>query len=138
MIIRPKLRLATNDDAKDIFEILDEAGQVPGGHDWSKLGPYWIVAEYDETIIGCTQVLCGKPFGFIGFCAVRSGYLNAGVGVYLWRAAQEILANHGCDGYISMTANEQVLKKAPKRGVLVFGDPVRVMFKRVYRKNNGL
>jgi ribosomal protein S18 acetylase RimI-like enzyme len=137
-LINPKIRIATDDDAKDIREILDLNGQIPDGHDWTEIGPYWVVAEYDETVVGCAQALLGKPFGHIGFLAVLPGYYNSGIGAFLWRAAERILANNGCDGYTGMTANEQVLKKFPKRGGIIFGDPVRLLFKRVYRgENNG-
>jgi N-acetylglutamate synthase-like GNAT family acetyltransferase len=134
MIVRPKVRFATNEDARDVQEILNENGQIPGGHDWSDLGYSWLVAEYDDTIIGCVQVIVGKPFGHIGFLAVLPGYYNGGAGAVLWRAAENLLANSGCDGYTGMTTNEQVLDKFPKRGGIIFGDPVRLLFKRVYRK----
>lgn len=132
-MIRPKLRSATNDDAKDIQYILDQNGMLPNGHDWSEVGPEWIVAEYDNTIVGCCQMLRGKPFGHMGFLAVLPGYFHSGVGVYMWKAAERILGFRGCDGYTAMTANEQILKKLPKIGGIVFGDPVNLVFKRVYR-----
>ncbi len=136
-MIRPKLRRATNADAKDIKEILDANEQIPNGHDWSEIGPEWIVAEYDETIVGCVAIHCGKPFGHLAFLAVLPGYFNGGVGAYLWRAAERVLSNNGCDGYSATTDNEQILKKLPKIGGIVYGDPVKMVFKRVYRKKDG-
>jgi N-acetylglutamate synthase-like GNAT family acetyltransferase len=137
-LIRPKLRFATNADAKDIKEILDQNGQIPNGHDWSEIGPEWIVAEYDETIVGCCSIYCGKPFGHMGFLAVLPGYFNSGVGAYLWRAAERVLANNGCDGYTATTDNKDIIKKLPKIGGIIFKDPVNMVFKRVYRgQRNG-
>lgn len=141
-MIRPKLRIATNDDADYIREILDLNGQIPNGHDWSDIGQNWIVAEYDDTIIGTVQVLPGKPFGHIGFLAILPGYYNGGAGALLWWAAEKLLADLDCDGYTGMSSNPQVLKKFARSGGVVFDNdedtpPVKVLFKRVYRGKNG-
>lgn len=135
-MIRPKLRFANNADAKDIREILEANGQIPEGHDWTDIGPNWILAEHDETVVGCCQILCGKPFGHMGFLCVLPGYYDSGIGAILWKTAERVLANNGCDGYTATTVNEQILKKLPKIGGIVFGDPVNLVFKRVYRKDH--
>jgi GNAT superfamily N-acetyltransferase len=132
-MIRPTIRMAQNSEAEDVRHILSVYGMCPEGHDWSEVYPFWLVAEYQGIIVGTIQVLPGKPFGFIGYWAVLPGYTNLGFGVFLWRAAERLLAGSGCDGWMGISAEEPVLKRVPEVGGIIYGEPVRVLFKRVYR-----
>lgn len=133
-MIRPIVRLAQDSEGEDIRYILDEVGQIPQGLDWSRVHPYWLVAEYDGMIVGCAQVLPGFPLGHFGFWGVLPGYQNYGIGIFLWQAVEKLLANGGSDGFTGMTANENVLKHLTEVGGVVFGVPCNLIFKRVLRK----
>ena len=134
-MIRPTIRLARDSEGEDIRHILDEVGQIPEGLDWSRVYPYWLVAEHDGIIVGCAQVLPGFPLGHFGFWGILPGYQNKGIGIFLWKAVEKLLANGGSDGFTGMTLNEQVLKHLPEVGGVVFGDPCHLIFKRVPRIN---
>ena len=137
-MIRPIIRLAQDSEGEDIHHILDEVGQIPDGLDWSRVYPYWLVAEHDGIIVGCAQVLPGFPLGHFGFWGILPGYQNKGIGIFLWKAVEKLLANGGSDGFTGMTLNPQVLKRLPEVGAIEFGDKVSLIFKRVYRrKENG-
>ena len=137
-MIRPTIRLAEDSEAEDVRYILEQVGQIPNGLDWSRVYPCWLVAELNGVICGCIQVLHGFPLSHIGFWAVLPGYQNRGIGIFLWKAAEKLLANSGSDGFTGMTLNPQVLKRLPEVGAIEFGDKVSLIFKRVYRrKENG-
>ena len=137
-MIRPIIRLATDDEGEDIRHILSECGQIPEGLDWSRVHPCWLVAEYKGIIVGCVQTIIGYPLGHFGFWAVLPSYQNYGIGIFLWKAAERVFAQSGCDGFTGLTANPQVLKHLGKAGGITFGDKCDVIFKRVYRgRSNG-
>ena len=67
------IRLATNADGPEIGELVEAGGFRVDGIDWSDIEPYWLVAENGAGIIGCLQVLPGKPIGRIEFLVVDEG-----------------------------------------------------------------
>ncbi len=132
MRIRPELRRALDSDAPDIQHILKTNGLLPDGFAFARVEPNWWVAEYHQEIVGCIQVLPGRPLGHVGFLGVLPGYLNAGVGGYLYILAESLLKNtKGCEGYTYHTANPAVRKQGKKGGAVVFGDPVDLLFKKI-------
>ena len=64
-----EVRLASNEDGDDIHGLLHSSGVLIEGLDWSDIYPHWLVAEIARKIVGCFQVVLGKPIGFIEFLA---------------------------------------------------------------------
>ena len=135
-MIKPIIRPAQNHEAEIVRLILEMVGLIPEGLDWSEIYPSWLVAEHKGMIIGCVQVLPGKPLGHIGFLAVVPKYQYYGYGVLLLKAAERLLGNMGCDGFTSLTDHPHILRKMDKLGFTKFGPMVNWFFKRVQRKEN--
>lgn len=57
------IRLGTNADGPRIGELVAAGGFDVIGLDWTLIEPYWLVADTDEEIVGCLQVLPGRPVG---------------------------------------------------------------------------
>lgn len=134
-VIRPTIRLAQDHEGEEVHAILAAVGQVPGGLDWSRVYPSWLVAEHDGIIVGVIQVIMGYPLSHIGFWAVEPAWQNKGVGILLWWEAEKMIGDSGSDSFTGMTTNPQVLKRLPEVGGILFGDePAKVIFKRVSRK----
>lgn len=57
------IRLGTNADGPRIGELVAEGGFDVIGLDWTLIEPYWLVADAGEEIVGCLQVLPGRPVG---------------------------------------------------------------------------
>lgn len=132
MRIKVNLRRALDSDAPDIQHILKASGLLPDGFRFAQVEPNWWIAEYHREIVGCVQVLPGRPLGHVGFLGVLPGYLNAGVGGYLYLLAESLLKNtKGCEGYTYHTNNATVRKQGKKGGAVVFGDPVDLLFKKI-------
>lgn len=64
------IRIATDADGRAIGDLVWRGGFRVDGIDWSDIGPYWLVAENGAGIIGCLQVLPGKPIGRLEFLVV--------------------------------------------------------------------
>lgn len=134
-MLKPKIRPAQDSEGEAIYKLLKEVGLVPEGLDWSRVYPSWIVAEYKNEIIGCAQVLPGKPLGHIGFLAVTPQYQQFGIGVHLLRAGEHLLASLGCDGFTGLTDHPHILRKLQKLNFVTFGPKVAWIFKRLYRQS---
>ena len=65
------IRMAQNTDGETIQGLVQHAGFTIDGIDWSDVYPYWLVAETGGLVVGCIQVLPGKPIGHTGMLAVR-------------------------------------------------------------------
>lgn len=57
------IRLAQNTDSESVYKLITDAGFALQGVDFSDLYPYWLVAENGVGVVGCLQVLVGKPIG---------------------------------------------------------------------------
>lgn len=69
--------MATNAEGHFIAELLDLNGyNFPVEMDWSEVFPFWLVAVLDGVIVGCVQVVMGKPLGSAEFLAVKPGLPN--------------------------------------------------------------
>jgi ribosomal protein S18 acetylase RimI-like enzyme len=130
-MMTPKIRLAQDSDAEDIKRILENCNLIPNGLNFSRVYPSWLVAEYKGEIVGCCQVLIGFPLGHIGFWAIDPSRQGYGFGIFLWKAAEIMLANHGCDGFTGLTDHKDILKRLESVGAVIFGPPVNWIFKRV-------
>lgn len=64
------IRLATDADGPEIGNLVEAGGFRVDGIDWTNIGPYWLVAENGAGIVGCLQVLPGKPIGRLEFLVV--------------------------------------------------------------------
>jgi hypothetical protein len=70
---RVKIRLALDETGKAIAAILKANGvQIPGA-DWGKVFPNWLIATVEDEVIGCIQVMPGKPVGWLSFMCVKPG-----------------------------------------------------------------
>lgn len=58
-----EIRMAADADGERIGALVRDAGYSVEGVDWSRVAPYWIVAEIDGEIVGCLQVCPGLPIG---------------------------------------------------------------------------
>lgn len=65
-----RVRLATNSEGTRILELLTHAGFKVDGLDWSKIAPFWLVAEMNGQVLGCIQVCLGLPIGRAELLAV--------------------------------------------------------------------
>jgi len=61
-----KIRLANDTEGLKISDLID----YPDGLDWSRVYPYWLVAEKDERIVGCLSVALCRPIGILDQLAV--------------------------------------------------------------------
>lgn len=65
------IRLGTNADGPRIGELVAEGGFDVVGLDWTRIEPYWLVADNGEEIVGCLQVLPGRPAGRLELLAAE-------------------------------------------------------------------
>ena len=64
------MRLAVNEAGKDIEAILKANGVSLPDADWSDVFPHWLNATEADKVIGCCQIMHGKPVGFVEFLYV--------------------------------------------------------------------
>lgn len=62
---RVKIRLAPDDAGVEIGKILEEHGIT--GLSWERVFPNWLIATEGDNVIGCVQVLVGRPMGYANF-----------------------------------------------------------------------
>jgi GNAT superfamily N-acetyltransferase len=114
------------------MDLLSENDLMIGGLDWSDIGDDWWVAIHKDDIVGCVQVLFGKPLGVINFLAVDPKFHKSGLGVQLFRWAEILLSASNCDGFLAATYTEAIINRAEDLGLTKLGQPT-VFVKRVYR-----
>ena len=132
MIIRhPKIRIASVADAPAIQELLKNNGLWVGGLDWSELEG-WFVAEHKGLVIGAFQVLPGKPLGVFLYLVLSLEYHASGAGYHLFKAAEAALLAMGCDGWLGLTSDDNVLDMSRRLGATETGT-FRIMIKRIWR-----
>jgi len=59
------VRFATNDEGLRVAELLDVSGFTIDDLDWSEIYPNWLIAEENEEVIGCLQIIPSKPVGWL-------------------------------------------------------------------------
>ncbi len=60
-----KVRVATNEDGPRIGELAASSGFAIEGIDWSRVHPFWLVAEREGEIVGAIQIILAKPIGWL-------------------------------------------------------------------------
>ena len=70
---RLHLRMATPADGEAIGRLVVNAGWTLPGIEWADLGANWLVAEYDGALVGCLEVLFGKPLGRVELLGIDPG-----------------------------------------------------------------
>lgn len=102
------VRLAEDTDAEAVQDLAErESGFYFEGWDidWSKIHPYWVVAEVDGVIVGAIQALPGFPVGRIELLSVdsRLGQIQRGAVVKkITDFAQAVIYSQGSQGVMSM------------------------------------
>ncbi len=121
-----QVRLAQNEDGDTIHGLLHADGLRLEGLDWHDIYPHWLVAEIEGAIVGCFQVVLGKPIGFVEFLATDKALSHrrrAGVVVALFDQALAALIAYGAQmvsGTIpfEMKAYKRVVKR--RGGVVLY------------------
>jgi len=132
MLTRTKFRRARKADTPFIIDLLSANDLVCQGLDWSDIGDTWWVAVHKDEIVGCVQVLFGKPLGVVNFLAVEPKFHRSGVGVQLIKTAEILLSVADCDGYMAGTSTEAIIKRSKDLGLTSLGE-VTIFVKRVFR-----
>ena len=135
MLTRTAVRQAQEFDIPAIVGLLRANDLIVEGLDWSEIDNTWWVVVHRGVVVGCVQVLIGKPLGTVNCLAVDPKFHGSGVGVQLIKTAEIILGAMGCDGYLASTSNELIKKKATKLGITDLGS-VNIFVKRVFRHAN--
>ena len=65
-----KIRIAQNEDGPRIGELAAFSGFAIEGIDWSRVYPFWLVAERDKIIIGALQIILSCPIGWLEMLSV--------------------------------------------------------------------
>ena len=77
-----KVRFAKAEDAAQVQSLVQLSGHsMPPDLDWTKLFPFWLVAEgLEGRILGCMQLVPSLPVGFFEFLSFdpRLGFLQKG------------------------------------------------------------
>ena len=67
------ITLAGNGDAEDVQRLVLAAGFEVPGLDWSRIYPHWLVAKIGDRIVGCVEVLLGRPIGRLEVLSIERG-----------------------------------------------------------------
>lgn len=65
------VRLARIEDGDAIKELLASENMDIQGINWLNNEPFWAVAERDDEVVGCIQIVGSKPIGYINFLVVK-------------------------------------------------------------------
>ena len=69
---KPQIRLADNSEGEKIHALVISNGFTLEDLDWSKIYPYWLIAEHDGVIVGTIQVCPALPIGRIEMLSTRN------------------------------------------------------------------
>ena len=73
-----KTRLAIDDDSPSLVELAKAAGYFDDEWmDWSKVFPYWIVAEREGEILGAIQFFLSMPTCHMDHLLIAAGLSHA-------------------------------------------------------------
>jgi len=120
----PTVNFATDEDGPLIGKLVKNNGFKIKA-DWSKV-PNWLIARDGEKIVGCLQILIGKPVARGEMLATDPKLLGAKRAQVAWRlivAANAIFKINGCQ-YASMMIlfdNKHFKRLLKKRGAWVMG-----------------
>ncbi len=79
------------------------------------------MAEHRGEIIGCIQILMGKPLAHINHLAVLPAYEVQGPAYWLFRAAVSVLVNSGVDACMTMVDDDRMKGLLTKLGATPTG-----------------
>lgn len=121
----PEINFATNEEGPLIRDLL-KANGFTIEMDWSDISPSWLVAKDKGEIIGCVQVLPGKPIGRAEMLAVVPELSSAKRANIAWRLVVAINAVFKLGGsqYATMMVlfeNKQFKRLLKKRGAWTIG-----------------
>ena len=68
--------LASNGDAEDVQRLVLAAGFDVPEIGWGNIYPHWLVAEIGGEIVGCMEVLLGRPVGRLEYLTLDEGLKN--------------------------------------------------------------
>lgn len=129
-MIRPRVRLAEDWDAEAIQELLKAEMQLIDGLDWTGLRPFWIIAEHKGEVVGCAQILPGRPVGHLSCVVVRKDLQHHGIGIYLYEAARRMLQALKTQVFSMTTTSDEVAEIIKRLGGWSDG-PSQLLYKRV-------
>lgn len=93
-----KIRLAENSEGQIVKSLAGSNGFDAVEMDWSDIYPYWLVAEFEDEIIGTVQVCPSRPIGRLEMLHVipeiKNGLRRIAVTMLLI-AGVETLKSHG-------------------------------------------
>jgi len=116
----PQIFIAQNEDGPAIGELVKSNGSYFEA-DWTDIFPYWLVAKYEGEIIGCLQILPGKPVARAEMLCTKldlDGPKRANVGWRLIQAGLNTLRISGAEHVNSIISfdNKHFKKLLKKRG----------------------
>lgn len=121
----PIIELATNDEGEEIGRLVKSNGFLINV-DWSEVYPHWLVAKLNGEIVGCLQVLAGKPIGRAEMLGTSTKFKDIKRAQIAWRLIVSALALLKASGaqYISMMIlfeNKHFKRLVKKRGAWTIG-----------------
>lgn len=98
-----KIRLAADGAGHMIAAVLKGNGIELPAADWSQLGGNWLIATLDDEVIGCLQVLPGKPVAWCEFLYAKKSapFKFQAIAIRKLIAAGMATAYHGGAQYVA-------------------------------------
>lgn len=84
------IRVGTPNDGPAIERLLKIGGTELPGIQWEDNYPFWVVAEKNEKIIGCMQIMGSRPVAHGAFFVVHPDHRNSSAA---WKIYQYALSN---------------------------------------------
>lgn len=121
----PSVTIAQNEAGETIRGLVKDNGFFYEA-DWSDIYPYWLIATHEGEIVGCLQVLPGKPIGRIEMLATKTSLdklKRANIAWRLYVTAVSMLRTQGSQvaSSIVLFNNKGVKRSLKKRGANVEG-----------------
>ncbi len=120
-MIRPLVRMATNEEGEDIRYVLESNQELHPDLDWSRVYPHWLVAVHHGIICGCVHILFGSPWGAIDSLTVLPSYQNQGIGAYLAWGAEQVLRQSGVQAMTFTSVNPTIIEGLKRHGAYETG-----------------
>ena len=116
--------LAQNGEAEDVKRLVLAAGFAVPEVGWENIYPHWLVAKRGDEIVGCMEVLLGRPIGRLENLVVDKSldnYARARVVRSLWFQGIAVLKQYGADlaSYMIRFEDKSWKKILKKRGAVV-------------------
>lgn len=133
-----EIRLATDYDGPALRKLASDSGLAFEGFslDWSRVAPYWLVADTEDGIVAALQVLVSFPIGRID-CLLRDATASKAIlaksVARLVRQAENMLRVAGCEvagSYIATKREDDFLELAEQRGWVPMQEVVQ-LFRRL-------